>query len=559
MAFKAGEIAFQITADDSEFKRSMQNISKEVGNVSRRVGAAFTVAGAAITSFAALSLNSFVETGSALNDMATRVGFNVETLQTLGYAAGMSGAGLSDLETASKKLSRVITEAAQGGKPYQELLKSLGLSYQELAGMKPEDQFMAVGFAIGEIQDPATRAALAMEVFGKSGTKLLPFLLEGRDAFYNYAAEIRAMGGVISGEGVAAADALGDAMDKLKAGLQGFQYQIAAAIAPAVTYLVELISGAMIAFSDWRDENTQLVDTITQIVVGAGLVMLALGPLLIALPGLSVLVAGVTAAFTPMGVAIAAVGAALLVGAYFLYDYIAAWDGWGTLWDSINSVFRAAGNWFSANWEQIKRIATIGKDALLEVLGMLWRGVQSALNIVQTAFNNMLNIFGPTFKSMVTISWDGKKSTLDNFENLAKGIRDFLGEIGNSFDAFLDRVDAFWEKFAWLTDFGTTRIGKMLSWFWDTFGPMLTWNPVRDWLFSAPGGGPTPGGPQYAMAGPGGGGPQYAMAGPGGGGGGGGFGGGISLTFNVSGITDPGAFSRMAAEQLQLELRSRGL
>jgi hypothetical protein len=73
------------------------------------------------------------------------------------------------------------------------------------------------------------------------------------------------------------------------------------------------------------------------------------------------------------------------------------------------------------------------------------------------------------------------------------------------------------------------------------------------------GGGGGGGGPQYAMAGPGGGGPQYAMAGPGGGGGGGGFGGGISLTFNNYGVNDPSALSRMAAEQLQLELRSRGL
>jgi hypothetical protein len=49
----------------------------------------------------------------------------------------------------------------------------LGLNLSDLSKMSPEAQFAAIGNAISQIQDPAQRAAVAMQIFGKSGGELL--------------------------------------------------------------------------------------------------------------------------------------------------------------------------------------------------------------------------------------------------------------------------------------------------------------------------------------------------------------------------------------------------
>ena len=55
-------------------------------------------------------------------------------------------------------------------------LDELGISADQIAGKRPEEQFAVIAAAIARIQDPSERAAAAMKVFGRSGTALLPMI-----------------------------------------------------------------------------------------------------------------------------------------------------------------------------------------------------------------------------------------------------------------------------------------------------------------------------------------------------------------------------------------------
>lgn len=309
MSLQAGDIVFNITGDDTQLKDALAKVKNHFAVTSKAVGVAMTAVGGAITGFAAAAVKDFVETGSAINDMAGRTGMGTTALQELGYAAGLSGGSMDDVEKAAKKMSKVIFEAgeesktagakqaeafAKGSKEIitasganTDALSALGLSYEKLKGMKPEDQFKTIGFALADVKDATTRAALAQQMFGRAGTSLLPMLSEGKAGFQAMADEAHKLGLIMDEESVASADRLGDEWDKLKAGLRGLGFDIAEVLVPTLIELATDVRQIMETFSGWRKENPALFDSITQIVIVVGGLMVALGPLVMMMPGIA--------------------------------------------------------------------------------------------------------------------------------------------------------------------------------------------------------------------------------------------------------------------------------
>ena len=55
----------------------------------------------------------------------------------------------------------------------------LNLTVEDLNRLKPEKQFELIADRISKIPNPTARAAIAMQIFGKTGTSLLPMLAGG--------------------------------------------------------------------------------------------------------------------------------------------------------------------------------------------------------------------------------------------------------------------------------------------------------------------------------------------------------------------------------------------
>jgi hypothetical protein len=254
------------------------------GNKLRSVGSAFAVGGAAISAGAVAALApltaavaEFAEVGSALDDMAQRTGASVEALSGLSYAAKMSGTDLGAVEGGIRKTQKAITEALDGSASMVEAFDALGLSAAELVQLSPDQQFARVAAAVGAIPDPTRRAAMAMQLFGKSGTELLPLM---RSDLAELTTEAKRLGLVLSTEDAQAAATLGDAIDRAGDTIRATWIQIGAAIAPAVTRLVEIGTTLVVQTNDWLKANRDLVPVIAIVsagVLGAGTAMTGLG------------------------------------------------------------------------------------------------------------------------------------------------------------------------------------------------------------------------------------------------------------------------------------------
>lgn len=313
MAIRAGDVVWMITADDGPLRKglaSAKQAAAQAGDAiaanARKIGLAFTAAGTAITATLVASVLKFAKYGDEVAKAAKRTGLSTEAISEFGHAADQSGATIKDFETAIKRMARTITEAGMGMKEYEESLAMLGLSYQDLAGKSPEEQFMIIADRMAQVEDATTKAAIAQEIFGRSGTNLIPMINEGAEGIAELRQEARDLGIVLSRETAAQAELFTDTMDEVKKQLGGVSMQIAQSLLPSLQKMLESLKPIIKYIADWIDRNPELAARLVVLIGALGLLMQAIGPLLIAFPGLIM-------AFTSLGPLVSSAGAGFTV------------------------------------------------------------------------------------------------------------------------------------------------------------------------------------------------------------------------------------------------------
>ena len=174
----------ELFADDSQLVRGLKSAERRLkafGAGVRSIGTQLLGVGAGIAAPLVATTNVFAQMGDQLGKMSARTGIGVEALSELGYAAEQSGADLGAFENGVRRMQRFVFEAAKGTQLAVETLSRLGLTLSDLNGLSPEQQFERIADRLSKIEDPTKRTALAMEVFGKSGTSLLPLMQDGAE------------------------------------------------------------------------------------------------------------------------------------------------------------------------------------------------------------------------------------------------------------------------------------------------------------------------------------------------------------------------------------------
>jgi hypothetical protein len=240
----------------------------------------------------------------------------------------------------------VLFDAAKGTSSAVDNLGLLGLSYDALAKMSPEDQFMEVAFAIADVEDAAMRSAIAQQVFGKSGTALLPMLSNGRAGLQAMREEAIRLGYSLGQDAVDQGKNFKDVLQQMEMALGSLSMDVAQVLIPILVDMMTWIKEAAISFKQWRDENPGLFQALTKLTVVLGVVMSFLGPLLLMLPGIATAFAGIKAAVVVVGAALAVLTGpiGLIIGAIALLG-AAAWyfvDDWGAVWETVKSVVGSA-------------------------------------------------------------------------------------------------------------------------------------------------------------------------------------------------------------------------
>lgn len=333
-AIRAARAYVELFADSNPLTRGLKGAQQQLqswGNsvtaIGKKIFSVVGMLGAGGLTGIAATAKAFGDMGGELVDLSGRTGMTVEAIQELGHAAAQTGAETADLEVGIKKMQDTIVQAGNGSKQALATLESLGISFDELREMTPDQQLERFADAIADVQNPALKTSLAMDVFGKAGTKLLPMLNEGGDGIREFRAEARELGIVASGDAAAAADDFGDSLATLWKQIKMGAFNIGSAFLPELQQMVSIAQKVTATVVTWIRENKDLIVTTAKIiaaVVAAGAVIYAVGVALTAAGAacgmLSAVASGVVAAFgtvigvfgallSPIGLVVAAVAA----------------------------------------------------------------------------------------------------------------------------------------------------------------------------------------------------------------------------------------------------------
>ena len=253
MTAKFGLLIDAKTKGENNIKRlgnTMQGVegkAKNLGIAVRGVGLAFKAffAAAAIGGFSAF-VKSTIDAADAFGKLSTRTGIAANQLQAYANAGKLADVSQSDLETGLRTLARTQAEAADGVKTYSEAYAKLGLSVTGTDGsLKASDELLAeIADRFADLPNGPEKAAVAMDIFGRSGSKLITLLNGGSEALERFNYE--------TSENFAQnAELFNDKITTLQIQFDGFRAQLADALLPALNSIIEAFSTMFSAEADF--------------------------------------------------------------------------------------------------------------------------------------------------------------------------------------------------------------------------------------------------------------------------------------------------------------------
>lgn len=170
-----------------------------------------------------------------VTDVGNRTGFGAAAISGLGFAAQLSGSDIETLQASLEKFSAGMGQAAFNSGPAISGLQRLGLSFESLRNLSPDEQLLKIADAMKALHPEAARNAVAMQLFGKSGAALAPMLSQGSAGLQEFIDRSKRLGFGFSQEELNRVAAANDAIDTLKATTGAAFGAIAVAIAPMMT------------------------------------------------------------------------------------------------------------------------------------------------------------------------------------------------------------------------------------------------------------------------------------------------------------------------------------
>lgn len=226
------------------------NLQSTIGNV-----ASYSIAGVSLAMLTD-KIGGLLDKFGDLDDMAQRTGASVESLSKLQKIAAIFGADFGTVGTALANLNKGLSGADEESSKTRKALAFLGISARNSAGQlrEPGELMIDIAKRLQHYRDGAGKAALANDLFGKSGRELLPYMGDVSESIDDVSAT--------SKEAVAQATALQDKMGMLRERSKELFTDIVVAGLPSMTSLADGISDVMKAqdklagseAADWAED-----------------------------------------------------------------------------------------------------------------------------------------------------------------------------------------------------------------------------------------------------------------------------------------------------------------
>ena len=253
---------------------SFNEMTTDIGRNVRRLAIGATLAGGAVFGVA----SSTAQLGDDVAKTADKLGIGIEELQELRYAAERSGVATSAFDTALEKMTKNIGLALEGTGAQKDALDALGLSASDLSEMLPEEALALIADRMDGVATQAEKAAIANDIFGRSGIGMLNMLRGGSRGLRDLRDDARRTGYVLSEQAARDAEVFQDTLLDTQLTMKGLKNTVGAALMPVVTQSMRRIGDALI---ENRDEveawSERFADGLEEVIPKLGKVASGIG------------------------------------------------------------------------------------------------------------------------------------------------------------------------------------------------------------------------------------------------------------------------------------------
>lgn len=213
------------------------------------------------------SANSVAAYGDEVDKMSQKLGLSTDAYQSYDYVLKVAGTDMASMTTGLKTLTNKLDDAKSGSEDAQAMFAALGLSMEDISNMSREDLFESVIRGFQQMPDSAERAALANDLFAKSGQNLAPLFNMTTEEMDALLAKTEELGMVMSEEEVKNAAAYKDAMTTLQGTFTGLKNSLMSSFMPGLTQVMEGLANVFAGNGGVEDIKEGLNSVIGNIVM----------------------------------------------------------------------------------------------------------------------------------------------------------------------------------------------------------------------------------------------------------------------------------------------------
>ena len=192
---------------------------------------------------------------------ARRLGMSMTSFQNLGQVAEEAGVSVGQMSTLLTFMARNLGNLQAGSKGAQKAFAAIGLTFADLQGLSPEQQFELISQRIMALPTAAQRTAAAMAIFGRQGAAGMGLIADASSGALSEIAKLREQLGLnLTDAQVKGIEMMNDALGRVSMVFQGFINQFLAELAPAVT----TVSNLIVSFFAQNTQGWSMATTLAQ-------------------------------------------------------------------------------------------------------------------------------------------------------------------------------------------------------------------------------------------------------------------------------------------------------
>ena len=257
----AGEESDELAVSTTKAGDAAEKSESKFGKLAKTLAAGLATAMVAVTTAAIAAgkkiwdlSGEVAALGDEIDKNSQKVGLSSEAYQKWDYAMKISGTEMASCTTGLKTLTNTFDDAINGSASAAEKFTRLGLSLEDIRDMSREDLFATVVNSLQNVSSETEKAALANDLFGKSGQDMLPLLNLTEKQLGDLMDEAEQYGMIMSDDAVASSAAFQDSLTKLRGTMTGARNAMVGVLLPGLTSVMNGFSG-LVAGVEGSDET----------------------------------------------------------------------------------------------------------------------------------------------------------------------------------------------------------------------------------------------------------------------------------------------------------------